>query len=274
MQVSRLVGTVTLTLATCSIVGLVNNHPSQAAIINGGFETGNFRGWQRIGNVSIVGSEIGTGPQEGNFQALLTTGEGAVSVLELEAFLGLSPGSANLLTGENVVQASAIKQIFTAKAGDVFTLDFNFLTNELTRPDSFADDLFFGIGIAIPTGQILSAQRENISIDLLPKRGIIPSNTPFVNESGFVRGPEDAPFVIPFDGTFIIGLGVVDVDDADFDSAVLLDNITITTLPQSVPEPTSSASLGMLGLAWLLRGKFKKSRQESDSTTETAKVSR
>ena len=44
--------------------------------------------------------------------------------------------------------------------------------------------------------------------------------------------------------------------------------------PKSVPEPTSSASLGMLGLAWLLRGKFKKSRQESDSTTETAKVSR
>jgi hypothetical protein len=79
--------------------------------------------------------------------------------------------------------------------------------------------------------------------------------------------------VIPFDGTFIIGLGVVDVDDADFDSAVLLDNITITSLPQSVPEPTSSASLGMLGLAWLLRGKFKKSRQESNSTTETAKVS-
>ncbi len=80
--------------------------------------------------------------------------------------------------------------------------------------------------------------------------------------------------VIPFDGTFIIGLGVVDVDDANFDSALLLDNITITSLPKSVPEPTSSGAMGVLGLALLLRGKFKKSRQESDSTTETAKVSR
>lgn len=43
---------------------------------------------------------------------------------------------------------------------------------------------------------------------------------------------------------------------------------------QSVPEPTSSGALGGLGLAWLLWGRCKKSRQQSDSTNETAKVSR
>jgi phospholipase/lecithinase/hemolysin len=41
-----------------------------------------------------------------------------------------------------------------------------------------------------------------------------------------------------------------------------------------VPEPTSSAALGVLGLTWLLWGKFKKSREESNSIKETAKVSR
>jgi len=102
----------------------------------------------------------------------------------------------------------------------------NFLTNELTRPNGFFDDLFFGIGIAIPSGDIITAQRENISVDLLPKRGVIASNTTFASESGFVTGPEDGRFVIPFDGTFMIGLGVVDVDDENFASGVFLDNIT------------------------------------------------
>jgi phospholipase/lecithinase/hemolysin len=41
---------------------------------------------------------------------------------------------------------------------------------------------------------------------------------------------------------------------------------------KSVPEPTSSVALGLLGLGWLLYGKSKKSQQKSQSRDDAAKV--
>lgn len=110
MSTSRFMKRSTLTTGAISLISLSSlfgASPSYAAIVNGGFETGNFRGWQTIGDRRIVGSEFGSGPIEGNFQALLTTGSGSVSVEELEDFLVLPRGTANLLTGEEIVEASA-----------------------------------------------------------------------------------------------------------------------------------------------------------------------
>ena len=45
---------------------------AHADLINGGFETGNFTGWQTIGDALVVDSSIGTAPAGGNYQALIT----------------------------------------------------------------------------------------------------------------------------------------------------------------------------------------------------------
>jgi hypothetical protein len=223
MKLYTLICTIVLTIV---LVIQVYSNPGNAAVINGGFETGNFTGWKTIGNARVVDSKIGSGPTEGKYQALLTTAAGSVSVSALESFLGVPPGTANSLTKETIVSASAIKQTFKARAGDVFYLDYNFLTNELTRPRGFFNDFFFGIGF-VSKGIVVSAQRENISDDLL-RRGAFRSSTPFHDESRFRKAPETAPFIVPATGTYTIALGVVNAKDKKFDSGVLLDNITLT----------------------------------------------
>src|SRR5215510_6991338 len=50
---------------------------ANAALTNGGFETGDFTGWQTLGDASIQGTSFGSGPTQGLYQAVLTNDSGA-----------------------------------------------------------------------------------------------------------------------------------------------------------------------------------------------------
>ncbi len=66
----------TLTVSAASLIGLASifySNSSQAAIINGGFETGDFSQWNTVGNSSIQTSAYNSGPTEGTYDALLST---------------------------------------------------------------------------------------------------------------------------------------------------------------------------------------------------------
>ncbi|GGA04414.1 hypothetical protein [Okeania sp. KiyG1] len=116
----------------------------EQAIVNGSFEEG-FTGWSTIGDTSIEDISFGTPPSDGNFNALITNGFGAVSDFAIESFLGLTPGTLDSsLDIIDATEGSAIKQTFFAKAGDILTFDFNFLTDEFT-PDFFFNDSSFYI---------------------------------------------------------------------------------------------------------------------------------
>ena len=115
---------------------------AQAVVINQGFETGDLTGWDTIGDVSVVDGSFGSGPTSGTFQALLTTGDGAVGVEELETFLGVAPGTLSLLSGEDVDSGSAIQQTVTVVPGETLAFDFNFLTDELDAADDVNDFSF------------------------------------------------------------------------------------------------------------------------------------
>lgn len=191
-----------------------------AANSNSGFETGDFTGWTTTGEIFIKDNTFGSGPTEGRYEAVLTTlgentdsftisGRDAVPAGDLDAFLGLASGS---LGGMYAFEGSAIRQTFTANAGDTLTFNFNFLTDEPLNLSSVRDFAFVVIDGQIATlADTSSIFRESL--------------TEFVNETGFWVFTHT--FISSGDHT--IAFGIVDAKDAVGASALLIDNISITS---------------------------------------------
>ncbi|BBD68498.1 peptidase domain-containing protein [Nostoc commune NIES-4072] len=187
-------------------------------VVNGNFEVGTFSNWRTIGDTRIETAALGTGTSEGTFQALLTTGAsasgGSVEQSDLEEFLNFSSGLLDNLGNGDATEGSAIKQTFTANAGDVLTFDWNFLTNEAT-PSSFNDFAFFGVSpFALELADTNSSGFFGTSA------------VNFSQETGF----QTISVGIAQTGTYTLNFGVVDVGDASVDSALIVDNIQVLSL--------------------------------------------
>lgn len=137
---------------------------------------------------------------------------------EIESFLGLASGSLDSLIGANAFEGSAIQQTFTAKAGDILSFDWNFLTNEATpETEGFNDFAFVSFnGIASKLAETSSSFLSS-------------SSNNFDEETGF----QNLSYTVTDDGTYTLGLGVLDTRDNTMGSGLLIDNV------KAVPEPTS-----------------------------------
>lgn len=234
-------GSYSLSLNTVPFPELSTN----ATLINGGFEIGNFTGWTTLGETSIETAGFGSGPTEGTFQALLSTGGATFKSSILEEFLGLKIGSLTKLgipldsfPGGIATQGSAIRQTFTANAGDILTFDWNFLTNEPALFPEFNDFSFVSI-----------SSLSDLASKMSP--AMVSPMTRFFNETGF----QPFSFTIPTTGTYTLGIGVTDWRDTTQDSGLLVDNVKLA----SVPEPTSV--LGLLAFGGLGAGSVLKRKQ-------------
>ena len=226
---------------------------TNATLINGGFEIGDFSGWTTLGQTSIETTGFGSDPTEGTFQALLSTGGATFAGSIIEEFLGLEAGSLNKLGTSldpltnapfpvppgTATQGSAIRQTFTAKAGNILTLNWNFLSNEPALFPPLNDFSFVSISSLSALGSTT-----------LP--AVISPMTQFFQETGL----QPFYFSIPTTGTYTLGIGVTDWRDTTKDSGLLIDNVQLA----SVPEPTST--LGLLGFgAFLGAGSVLKRKQ-------------
>jgi large exoprotein involved in heme utilization and adhesion len=188
-----------------------------------GFESGDFTTWAVKGDRSIETSAFGSNPPEGTQQALLTNAFSdnffPIPSAELEAFLGLAPGSLEGLNNGTPTEGSAMKTTFTAQAGDVITLDWQFLTNENTPAPVYNDFAFVTL---IQTSELADTGFPDDT-----GSGFAGSPTPFVSQTGL----QTFTATIPASGTYTLGIGVVDVADIndDFRSGVLVDRVSLPT---------------------------------------------
>ena len=200
-------------------------------IPNGGFESGNFTEWGTIGDTSIQTFEFGVFPTQGDFQALLTSDVDSVSDSDLEGFLGLNPGDIDAINNQDATQGSALQRTVTVEAGDVLSVDTNFLTNEAT-PTFFNDFSFISIGL-LPT--------KSLSDEPLADTNsfFVLSPTQFNEETDY----DNFTFEFSEAGTYSIGLGVVDAEDSIVDSALLVDNLNILSGDEAIVGTDNGESL-------------------------------
>ena len=197
-----------------------------SAPIDFGFENpppDGFAGWDILGEATIETATFGSGPTEGLQQALITTGEGSVPAAELEAFLGLAPGALSGFGNGAVTEGSAIRTetpIFL-NPGDVLSVDFDFVTNEINTGLNFNDFAVVSFG-----------RLEELADRLDP---LFASATRFLGETGF----QTLSFPANEGGNFFLGFGVFDVDDTIVDSGLLIDNITITPASEVPSDDTN-----------------------------------
>lgn len=235
-----------LALAIATVFLITNQEKVQAiSINNGSFETGDFSNWDTIGSTDInvgitptveTATEFGITPTHGTYQAVLETlqDETGVNSSTLEQFLGLSSGS---LTG--AVEGSAIKQTITVNAGDKLTFSWNFLTNEVPANAEYNDFAFFSLSNINQLANTYDATFFSFS-RLAQQTGYQPYTYNFATA-----------------GTYTLGFGVVDVGDTTVNSALLVDNVKLTP----VPEPTTMLGI-LMGMGFGYAAKMRFSPQQ------------
>lgn len=236
---------------------------AHAAVINPGFESGDFTGWSSIGEILIAGPLAGSVPSSGpgtvydaygnivspgavtftgtgSYQALLGTGldtndPDPVSAGLVESFFGLPSGTLALMTASVPSDGSGIKQDISVNAGDSLAFDWSFITDR-TPANPLNDFAFVTVGPA--TIKLADTfYPEFFQADLL----------------GYTTGVRTFTYSFPSAGLYTIGVGVIEATGGDT-SALLFDNVRLTTsgVPSTnVPEPATLFLVlvgGLLGL--------------------------
>lgn len=210
--------------------------PASAASLFDGFDSG-LNGWQTAGDVDNAGGFVALTTSAlteeddyplpagiFNFSGVAAVEAGTADGLEVR--LGLAPGA--LDTGDSYAyEGSALWRDVTVSAGDTLRFDWLFATSE-PYVDPLPDYAFLLVG-----DQIVRIADESDAP--------FPPSTPFRRESNL----SSFEYVFMQSGTVRLGFGVVDMGDFTATSALAIDNLSITP----VPEPATWALLlGGLGM--------------------------
>ncbi|BAZ29892.1 hypothetical protein NIES4074_23390 [Cylindrospermum sp. NIES-4074] len=214
-------------------------NPSQATLVD-------FSSWDKLGDVYTQPGEASLSNDNAIFQDDAPLGSGfynlsgnnpeeASPFANLQSFLGLDSTALNI--DAQAFEGSAIKSAITAKAGDIFSFDWRFSTNEFSNKD-------FGF-LVVDNKVVKLADFTN---------AILPGTSPgFQKNTGF----NTYSYTFNSAGTYKLGFGVVDVGDYVTTSALDIRNGNIQQVAQEVPEPTTILG-SLMALSYGLLGRFQK----------------
>ncbi|MBE9104394.1 hypothetical protein IQ229_05385, partial [Nostoc cf. edaphicum LEGE 07299] len=151
----------------------------------------------------------------------------------LESFLDVSSFFGEGFLAD-AIEGSAIKQTFTAQAGETLSFAWNFLTNESIYDNSNPDFNDFAFASVSNNFQDLFFRLADTTTDFLATS----SNSNFFEETGF----KTFSFTLLTDGEYTLSVGVVDVGEPTIISGLLVDRV------QAIPETSSTVSLLILGI--------------------------
>lgn len=231
MRISIRLGCFLLAGSICSAAVITLN--------NQGFESGDTSGWATTGLVSAQGTTTidswTVGPNNGAYMAVLNAGDAedgdiTVPVSNLETFFGVSTGllSSGLPPSGQATVGSGIYQDFTGSAGDTVTMYWAYVATDVF---DFNDPAF-----AVVTGP---------GVEQLTVLASIWNGGIEVGNEG-ATGWHAFTYVLPADGTYRLGFGVVNTDDGEVPSYLMLDNgpSTLNGVGGEIPEPATFALLG------------------------------
>lgn len=241
-------------MGMCVFMGLAAAGGAFADVVNGGFETGDFTGWETFGDTAVVTAAVGSGPTEGQYQAGMITGD-SLNVLDLYDFAGLNLGELFSLGNGVTLEGSAIRQTFYAEAGQTLSFDYNFLTNAPTPDGLLGTDNDFAFVVLGGLTELADAyDATNVSATMLDLETGFQTYSQLVAATGWY--------------TLVIGVGDVFPNDFPFsdftESGLLVDNVRLPGggggQSEVVPEPATMTLLGMGIAGFALKRARRRSR--------------
>jgi hypothetical protein len=244
-----------LLFAICSLSAISE---LRANVINGGFETGSFAGWQTFGDARIATSALGTGPTEGLYQAVISSGTGSVPFSDLvgasTAFVPVL-GSAILdpthPSHVPAIEGSMIRQVFRIEGSGDISFDKTFLYNGFDSFRSFGEIALVAFYNPLRGERPYHGAGNTTGNPLTDSRRGVPSLTEYELETPLSM--RHVTLFLPYSGEWIMEAGILDLG-INGDAALVLDNFQFTRRERegnSVPETTSTLALLFVGLVGL-----------------------
>ncbi|MBV6447771.1 PEP-CTERM sorting domain-containing protein [Nitrosomonas sp.] len=199
---------------------------SATAAADYGFESGDFTGFSLTGNGSVVSSFSGLVPTEGTYFALLKTPgfDGDGSSTDTSVFGGTT--------------GTILSLHFDLAPFQEFSFNYAFVSEEVTRGTPADDFSAFG---DITTGVYFGLRDVNHLISSYPGEG----------QTGWRTGAFS--FMDNSSHSMTMSWVVSNVDDNNVSSYLLIDNIQITTVPES--ETYAMLLVGLSLIGYMLRNR-------------------
>lgn len=228
-------------LAAATALSLLSLTAQAATLTNGDFEDG-LSLWSVIGDAEATNS-FGIGAVSGASALLLSTASADLGAYDdplpwsghsavdnyagaLNTFTGAAPGALDLSPGFEAYTGSAATQTFTVQAGQTLSFQWNLLTRDAGMPD---------YGFVVVNGSVMQLAGSSSAVlgtplaDLPVQTGWQTYNRTFSQNT-----------------TVTLALGVVSVGDSVGTTALLVDKVQVTAVPE--PESVSLLLAGLFAL--------------------------